>query len=146
MKMIRLFSCQTFYLCHHSNQKLNFQHFQLNLFLIFKLEIKSGFRIHHLKMFPFVLYFLNHCFTRSIFFSVKLTIQNDSKLLFYLLSRKWCASIFLAFAISFLMNCIDGVMVNMLASSEVDRGFVPGRVKPKTTRLVFVASPLGTQL
>jgi hypothetical protein len=36
-------------------------------------------------------------------------------------------------------------MVSMLASSAVDRGFDPGRIKPKTIKLVFVASPLSTQ-
>ena len=43
------------------------------------------------------------------------------------------------------INRIDGVMVSMLASSEVDRGFDPGRVKPKTIKMVFVASLLSTQ-
>jgi hypothetical protein len=33
----------------------------------------------------------------------------------------------------------------MLASCAVDRGFEPGWVKPKTIKLVFVASPLSTQ-
>jgi hypothetical protein len=36
-------------------------------------------------------------------------------------------------------------MVSVLASSAVDRGFKPGWVKPKTIKLVFVASPLSTQ-
>ena len=35
-----------------------------------------------------------------------------------------------------LVNRIDGVMVSVLASSAVDRGF-----KAKTIKLVFVASP-----
>ena len=42
-----------------------------------------------------------------------------------------------------ISNCkdsIDGVMVNMLASSAVD-----GRVKPKTMKSVFSASPLSMQ-
>ena len=43
------------------------------------------------------------------------------------------------------LNRIGGVMVSVLASSAVDRGFEPGRVKPKTIKLVFVASPLSTQ-
>jgi hypothetical protein len=37
-------------------------------------------------------------------------------------------------------------MVSVLASSVVDRGFEPGRVKPKTIKLVFVASSLSTRL
>ena len=37
---------------------------------------------------------------------------------------------------------ICGVMVSILA---VDHGFEPDRVKPKTIKLVLVASPLGTQ-
>ena len=37
------------------------------------------------------------------------------------------------------------VMVNVLVSSAVDRGFEPGLVKPKTKKLVFVASSLITQ-
>ena len=43
------------------------------------------------------------------------------------------------------MNRIGGVMVSVLALSAVDRGFKPGWVKPKTIKLVFVASPLSTQ-
>ena len=43
------------------------------------------------------------------------------------------------------LNRIGGVMVSVLASSAVDRGFEPDRVKPKTIKLVFVASPLSTQ-
>ena len=43
------------------------------------------------------------------------------------------------------LNLFGGVMVSVLASSAVDRGFEPGRVKPKTMKLVFVASPLRTQ-
>jgi hypothetical protein len=33
-------------------------------------------------------------------------------------------------------------MAGMLAMNSVDRGFEPGCVKPKTIKLVFVASPL----
>ena len=36
-------------------------------------------------------------------------------------------------------------MVSVLASSAVDRGFEPGRVKPKTMKLVFVAFLQSTQ-
>jgi hypothetical protein len=36
-------------------------------------------------------------------------------------------------------------MVSVLASSAVDRGFDPDPVKPKTIKLVFVASPLSMQ-
>ena len=36
-------------------------------------------------------------------------------------------------------------MVSVLALSVVDREFEPRRVKPKTIKLVFVASPLSTQ-
>ena len=43
------------------------------------------------------------------------------------------------------INVIGGVMVSLLASSSVDRGFEPGRVKPKTIKLIFVASPLSAQ-
>jgi hypothetical protein len=38
-----------------------------------------------------------------------------------------------------------GVMFSVLASSEEDRGSSHGRVKPKTIKLVCVASPLSTQ-
>jgi hypothetical protein len=50
-------------------------------------------------------------------------------------------------------NRIGSVMVSVLASSVVDRGFEPrsgpvgsspGRDKPKTIKLECVASPLGT--
>ena len=44
-----------------------------------------------------------------------------------------------------LENRIGDVMVSVLASIAVDRGFKPGRVKPKTIKLVFVASLLSTQ-
>ena len=40
---------------------------------------------------------------------------------------------------------IVGVMVRVPASSAVDCGFEPVRVKPKTIKLVFVASPLSMQ-
>ena len=43
------------------------------------------------------------------------------------------------------INSIGGVMVSVLASSAVDRGLEPGRVKPKIIKLAFVASPLSTQ-
>ena len=36
-------------------------------------------------------------------------------------------------------------MVSVLASSAIDRGFEPDQVKPKTMKLVCVASPLSTQ-
>ena len=36
-------------------------------------------------------------------------------------------------------------MFSVLASSAVDRGFDPGRVKLNTIKLVFAASPLSTQ-
>ena len=44
-------------------------------------------------------------------------------------------------------NRIGGVMVAVPASSVVGRGFEssPGQIKPKTIKLVFVASPLSTQ-
>jgi hypothetical protein len=40
---------------------------------------------------------------------------------------------------------IGGVMVSVLASSVVDRGFEPRSGKTRTIQLVFVASPLSTQ-
>ena len=42
-------------------------------------------------------------------------------------------------------NHISGVMVSMLASSAIDHGSSPDRVKPKAIKLIFVASPLSTQ-
>ena len=39
---------------------------------------------------------------------------------------------------------IGGVMVSVLTFSLVDHGFEPDRVKPKTIKLVFVASFLST--
>ena len=39
------------------------------------------------------------------------------------------------------MNSISGAMVSVLASS----GLSPGRVNPKTIKLVFLASPLSLQ-
>ena len=43
------------------------------------------------------------------------------------------------------VNRFGGVMVSVLASSVVDRGSSPGRVKPKIINLVCVASPLSMQ-
>ena len=43
------------------------------------------------------------------------------------------------------MNRIGGVMVSVLASSEIDCGFSADPVKPMTIKLVFVASPLSMQ-
>jgi hypothetical protein len=43
------------------------------------------------------------------------------------------------------MNRISDIMVSVLVWSVVDRGFEPGWVKPKTKKLVFIASPLSTQ-
>ena len=43
-----------------------------------------------------------------------------------------------------IFNCIGDVIVSMLASSAVDRGSSSSWVKPKTMKLVFVASPLST--
>ena len=40
---------------------------------------------------------------------------------------------------------IGGVMVSMLASSAVDRGLDAGQIKPMTMKLVFVASLLNMQ-
>jgi len=40
-----------------------------------------------------------------------------------------------------LRNCIGGVMVSLLPSSVVDRGFGSNQ----TIKLIFVASPLSTQ-
>ena len=39
---------------------------------------------------------------------------------------------------------IGGVIVNMLAAIVVDRGFEHDRIKQKTIKLVFVASPINT--
>ena len=44
-----------------------------------------------------------------------------------------------------VINHIGGVMVSMLTSMWKIVGLSPGRVKPKTIKLVFVASPLSTQ-
>ena len=40
---------------------------------------------------------------------------------------------------------IGGVMVGILSLNVIDRGFEPSQVKPKTMKLVFVASPLSMQ-
>ena len=42
-------------------------------------------------------------------------------------------------------KCIGAVMVSVLASSAVDCGFESRSGQPKTLKLVFVASSLGTQ-
>ena len=45
---------------------------------------------------------------------------------------------------SFYVNCIVGVITSVLTSDVTGRdlGSCTGRVKPQTTELVFVASPL----
>ena len=48
------------------------------------------------------------------------------------------------FKYQIVINCIGGVMVSVLASSVVDRGFEPDQVKPNTMKLVFVASSIRT--
>ena len=47
--------------------------------------------------------------------------------------------------ITHFTNRIGGVIVSVLASSAVDRGFEPRSGQTKTIQLVFVASPLSTQ-
>jgi hypothetical protein len=42
-------------------------------------------------------------------------------------------------------DCISGVMVIVHALSVVHRGSSPGRIKPKSIKLVFVAPPLFMQ-
>jgi hypothetical protein len=49
------------------------------------------------------------------------------------------------FSFIFPLNRIGGVMVSMIASSEVDRGLESDQVKLKTSTLLFVVSPLSTQ-
>ena len=46
---------------------------------------------------------------------------------------------------SIVDNPMGGVQVSVVASSAVDRVFEPGRLKPKTVKLVFAASPLSKQ-
>jgi ABC-type uncharacterized transport system permease subunit len=43
------------------------------------------------------------------------------------------------------LNRIGGIMVSMLASFAVDRGFDPDRVNPKTIKFIYVASTLCTE-
>ena len=47
--------------------------------------------------------------------------------------------------ISIINDHIGGVMVSVLASSAVDRGFEPRSGQKKTVKLVCVASPQSTQ-
>jgi hypothetical protein len=44
-----------------------------------------------------------------------------------------------------LFHCIGGVMVSMLASSEVDRGFEPRSGQTKDCKIGIFASALNTQ-
>ena len=54
--------------------------------------------------------------------------------------------IFLSTYLLYCCNRIGGVMVSVLALSAVYSVVsTPGRVKPKTIKLVFVVSPLNTQ-
>ena len=51
----------------------------------------------------------------------------------------------LAYDISSEYNCIGGVMVSVLASNAVDRGFEPRLGQTKDYTIDCVASPLSTQ-
>jgi hypothetical protein len=44
-----------------------------------------------------------------------------------------------------IVNRIGGVIISVLASTVIDRGFESDRVISKTIKLIFVASPLSTQ-
>ena len=48
-------------------------------------------------------------------------------------------------ALILIRDCIDGVMVSVLASSVVVMGLSPDRAKSKTIKLVFIASALSMQ-
>ena len=61
--------------------------------------------------------------------------------------RKWTAIYVLWTDLDHVSHS-SGVMVSVLISSAVDRGFEPsvgGRIKQKTIHFVFVASPLNMQ-
>jgi len=62
---------------------------------------------------------------------------------------KETANVFSMFALilgpPYSVNHIGGVMVSVFTSSAVDRGFGPGRTKPKTIQLICVSSPLSTE-
>ena len=47
-------------------------------------------------------------------------------------------------SLQFVLNRIGGIMVSVLALSAVGHGLSSSWVKPKTMKLVFVASPLST--
>ena len=51
----------------------------------------------------------------------------------------------LKYNLYFTINCIGGVMVSVLASSAVIRGFEPRSGQTKAIELIFVASSLSTQ-
>ena len=48
-------------------------------------------------------------------------------------------------AFNYCLDRLGGVMVSVLVLSAEGRGFDPGRVKPKTLKLVYAASPLSPQ-
>jgi hypothetical protein len=78
----------------------------------------------------------------SVLLKTKLYIQN-------ILASEWVSYCCLACIISYwyfvykyVLNCIGGVTVSVLASSVANHGFEPQyRVKPKTINMVFVSSP-----
>ena len=59
--------------------------------------------------------------------------------------KSFSKSYIFEFDLSIFVNHLGGVMVSVSASSAGDRGSIPGRVKPKTLKLVFAASPPGTR-
>jgi hypothetical protein len=63
------------------------------------------------------------------------------------IDKHFISYMYIILYLSFQMfyNYIGGVMVSLLASSAVDRGFKPRLSQAKTIKLAFVASPLITQ-
>jgi hypothetical protein len=58
----------------------------------------------------------------------------------------FCSSVYhICFVLNCLRYCISGVMISMLPSSLVDRGFEHRSRQPKIMKLVFVAFTLSTQ-
>jgi hypothetical protein len=82
----------------------------------------------------------------TLFYITTLNIFKNKKTNRVLLRKVLVKKSFIKKIIFFFQNRIGGVMVSVLASSAVDRGFEPQSGQTKDLMiLVFVASPLSTQ-
>ena len=87
---------------------------------------------------------------RPVFLTDRLSLRpfyrraNCHIAVFKFICVQWCPTFFPIMCLISLLYRIRGIMVSVLASSVVDLGSRPVRVKPRTISLLSVASPLST--